>query len=62
LQALCLTVLLGGAHGLILLPVTLSILGGKQNKPPRHSSSVEELPPAIAADELPPAKQTKRTA
>lgn len=27
-RALCLTVLLGGAHGLVLLPVLLSLLGG----------------------------------
>jgi len=49
-QTLCLTVLLGGAHGLVLLPVLLSLLGGKQNKPSKK-----------AAEEVPEGKQASET-
>lgn len=49
-QALCLTVLLGGAHGLVLLPVLLALLGGSREKTPSAElkGATESAPPTKA--------------
>ncbi|KAG8458685.1 hypothetical protein KFE25_005281 [Diacronema lutheri] len=62
-QALCLTVVLGGAHGLVLLPVLLSLVGGKLDAPgvpaPIGKVKVAEADAESATEsavKLPPAK------
>jgi predicted RND superfamily exporter protein len=54
-KALCLTVVLGGAHGLILLPVLLALFGGKATSTAVAAEPHEDGKGGKSADAVPEA-------